>query len=102
MSLKYCQETLKNNEPSEEYKECIKNKKKQVSEVMKMTDGSFSTSIETFEQMVRKFQRAGKRSYDFLTKASKSFQKAVFNFTIKMIEEEQFPSKFQNTTLHNM
>ena len=100
VSLKYCVETLKNNEPEEDFKDTIEDKKDKVKEVLKGKTGEFVASYDTFEQMVKKFRKAGKRNYDFLTKSSKSFQTVVFKFCSKMFEEENFPNKFQNTTLH--
>ena len=54
VSLKYCQETLKNNKPEDDYKEHIEAKKNKVAELMNMNDGEFSTSKETFVKMVKK------------------------------------------------
>ena len=100
VALRHCKETLQNNEPEVGFIEHIEKKKKEVAELMKMKDGDFSTNIETFDKMINKFKRSGKRSYDFLIKSSDSFKKTVFKFSMLMFEEEQFPKKFQNTTLH--
>ena len=45
-------------------------------------------SKETFNNMIVKFRRSRKRNYDFLTKGSEGLQDAVFNFCVKMFEEE--------------
>lgn len=50
--------------------------------------------------MIAKFRKSGKRNYDFITKASQGFQDSVFEFCVRMFEEEEFPKEFQNTTLH--
>jgi hypothetical protein len=67
---------------------------------MLRNDGEFTTDLETFEYNINKFKKSRKKNYDFLTKAGKSFQVAVFKLCQRMIQEEVFPQSFQNTTLH--
>ena len=35
-----------------------------------------------------------------MKKASPGFQDSIFQFCVRMFEEEEFPEEFQNTTLH--
>ena len=100
VTINYCKETLTNNVPEKEFEEKIKEKKKLVNYILTLTDGKFEAHFDTFEYMIGKFKRSRKRSYDFLTKAGKSFQNSVFQFCCRMFKEETFPRKFQNTVLH--
>ena len=65
---------------------------------MLRNNGEFTTDLETFEYNVKKFKKSREKNYDFLTKAGKSFQVAVFKLCQRMIQEEVFPQSFQNTT----
>ena len=99
-TLKYCKETLLNNEPEKEFKEEREMKKTIVARYLQQTDGEFQATKETFQYMIEKFRKSRKRNYDFLTKASPGFQDVIFKFCVRMFEEEEFPMEFQNTTLH--
>ena len=99
-TLKYCKETLKNNKPSAEFRGERKRKNEEVANYLLLKEGTFQASKETFYLMIKKFKMSGKRNYDFLTKASQGLQEAVFNFCVRMFEEEKFPEEFQLTTLH--
>ena len=67
---------------------------------MKEMNGNCSISRETFDIVLAKFQKSGKRNYDFLVKAGKQFQEVVFQFCQEMLEKETFPASFKDTTLH--
>ena len=49
---------------------------------------------------IKQVKKSGKQNYHFLVRAGKSFQNTVFNFCQVMMNKEEFPSSFQNTTLH--
>ena len=100
VSINSCKETLKNNEPKEEFKEEIERKKKEMKDYLNERGGQFKANKDTFENMLNKFRKSGKRNYDCITKESKGLQDAVFSFCERMFEEEEFPQEFQNTTLH--
>ena len=71
VSLKYCVDTLANNEPEENFQSIIENKKLQVKHFLSLKGGSFLAKEETFFRNLEKFKMSGKRNYDFLTKAGK-------------------------------
>ena len=100
VSLTYCMETLANNKPEKGFEEGIERKKELVKDLLNLEGGSFEASKNTFKEMVNKFKRSNKRNYDFLTKAGKVFQDAVFKLCQKMFAKEEFPREFQDTTLH--
>ena len=100
VTLKYCMETLANNTPDKEFERKIEDKKKTVKDILDKTDGEFESCFETFNANIRKFKVSGKPTYDFITKAGKLFQKAVFKFCKRMFKEEDFPLEFRNTVLH--
>ena len=100
-SLKYCIATLANNAPRNNFfASHIEYKKAKVQHFLTLRDGNFVASEETFYRNIAKFKFSRKRTYDFLVKSGKGFQKAVFLFCQKMFEKEEFPSDFLNTTLH--
>ena len=57
---------------------------------------------ETFNLVISKFLRSIKKNYDFLVKAGKCFQSAVFQFCQLMFEKDVFPLSFKNKTLHRI
>ena len=67
---------------------------------MKIKENSFAPLKETFECLLNKFKRSRKPNYHFLVRAGQSFQNTVFKFCQVMMDKEEFPSSFQNTTLH--
>ena len=99
-TLKYCKDTLKNNEPFNEFRRERDNKQKEAKHFLQLKQGQFTATKETFDQMIKKFRASRKRNYDFLTKASKGFQDNVFKMCVRMFEEESFPAEFQYTTLN--
>ena len=100
VTLNYCKNTLSNNEPERGFEDVMKAKKKYLDEKLTECDGDFDTDKETFDQLVKKFQRSRKPNYHFLVKASQSFMDTIFKFSKMMIKKEEFPECFQETTLH--
>ena len=100
VSLKYCQDTLSNNTPTDEFKEQIRLKQVSVKNKLQQCGGAFQISENTFQHVVSKFKRSRKRNYDFLVKSGEKFKQVVFKFCQEMVEKEEFPIEFQDTTLH--
>ena len=80
VTLKYCVETLKSNEPEEAFADEIENKRETVKNFMNLKEGNFKANFETFQSNVAKFKKSGKRNYDLLTRSGKSFQKSILTF----------------------
>ena len=99
-TLDYCQRTLANNVPDHDFKRGIEDKKEEVKKKLSENDGKFNTDMNTFEEIVSKFKKSGKKNYDFITKAGKKYQEAIFLVCERMIKEETFPKSFRGTTLH--
>ena len=99
-TLKYCKETLENNDPEEDYKQLINEKKRKVKELIETKEGVFETDINTFHKNIQKFKRSRKKNYDFLTKSGDQFQRAMFLLLQQMLKEEVFPQQFKRTNLH--
>ena len=103
VSIEYCQKVLTKNEPDEHYKELSKLKeelhKKRMCEDL---DCGFKAEREVFECVLDKFKKNGKRSYDFLIKASVAYKETIFNLCKRIIEKETIPQVFRNTTLHQI
>ena len=100
VSLEYTKETLKSNEIPEDMAEESERKKNAVEVFLKEKKGVFCANKETFEKVICKFKRSRKRNYDFIVKADPKFQESVFRLCKEMIEKEEFPKEFKNTTLH--
>jgi hypothetical protein len=100
VTLKYCKDTLKSNEPEEGYEDEIRKKRYEVNKRLSETDGSFVIKKVTFDKVIEKFKKSNKRNYDFLIRSSESFQGVVFKLCQIMAAEETFPESFRNTTLH--
>ena len=100
VTLNYCQRTLANNVPEAEFKQKVDEKKEDMKNKLNQEDGIFEVDEKTFEEVVSKFKNSGKKNYDFLTKAGKNYQQAVYLICKRMIEEENFPATFRETVLH--
>ena len=100
VTLKYCMDTLKNNEPEEPFRKEIDDKKYKVSGFLNESEGEFEATKEVFDFNVNKFKKAGKKNYVFFTKSGQKFQDAVYNLCQKMFRFETFPETFTETTLH--
>ena len=100
VTLKYCKDTLKDNDVEDEFKEVIQRKKEKVEQKLSESGGTFEIRQETFDHVINKFKMSKKANYDFIVKASEAFQNGTFKFCQEMILKEQFPQAFNTTTLH--
>ena len=100
VTLNYCKETIKNNEPSKGYEKIMKAKKDNLEKNLLESQGHFRPSKEGFEALINKFKISRKQNYNFLVRSIEGFKNAVFRFAQIMIEKEEFPSCFKETTLH--
>ena len=98
--MKYCWDTLQNNEVEEEFEDIVDEKREKVKAKLAEEDGLVKIEEETFRKVLEKFKRSKKANYDMMVKANKQFQDGVFKFCQEMIEREQFPNEFNETTLH--
>ena len=55
-----------------------------------------------FDETLAKFEKKNKHSYDFITKAGKSFKNSVFKLCKRLIQGEEFPKRFFETVLHQL
>ena len=53
-----------------------------------------------FKEVMRRFNSKPTKSYDFLLKAGKNYQEAMFYLCKRMIEKEEFPLSFRKTLLY--
>ena len=102
VTLEYCINTLTSNEPEEDAKDTIENKKKESRLKLNGNEGEFEINKETFDNVVEKFRKSRKRNYDFLVKSDVKFKNAVFKLCQAMMKYEEFPKAFKNTTLHQI
>ena len=98
-SLEYCIDTLKKNEPKDGFRKLIDAKRKLHNLRMLEKDGDFEVTEDLFWQVLAKFQKKKKKSYDFLTKAGEGFKHAMYKFCKRLNMMEQFPTRFDQTTL---
>ena len=96
-------EVLTKNKPAAEFEVIAKLKEMLHEERMSESPGEgFTIEKESFEKVLDKFKKNYKRSYDFLIKASKEFQEALFALCRRIIEDETVPDNFRETTLHQI
>ena len=62
ITLKYCIDTLTNNDAAEGFEEGINKKKIEVARLMEMNDGEFEINCETFKFNINKFKEKPKRT----------------------------------------
>ena len=98
-TLEYVLDTLTNNKPTEKFEELAKAKRKLHELKMKETDGDYEVTEEIFWKVIDKLESKKKKTYEFLTKASKAFKEVFFKFCLRMHLEEKFPSRFDQTVL---
>ena len=85
-TLKYCRDTLQNNEVEEEFEDIVDEKREKVKAKLAEEDGLVKIEEETFRKVLEKFKRSKKANYDMIVKANKQFQDGVFKFCQEMIE----------------
>ena len=83
-NLKHCLAVLKNNVPDEGFKVGI--------------GIDFEIGEKVFKDILKKYEK----KKDFLTKARDGFKEAVFKLCRTMIGQEEFPKRFDETTLLQM
>ena len=98
-SLEYCLDTLEKNVPKDNFKGLIEAKRKLHDLRMLEDEGEFNITEDLFWLVVDRFEKKKKKSYDFLSKASKGFKEAMLTFCRRMHSEEKFPRRFWKTTL---
>ena len=91
VTLQYCQETLTNNKPAKGFYHIMQVKKDNLRKKLLECNGTFMPTKEGFQNLIRKFKDSRKQNYNFLIKASKPFQEAVFKFSKIISEKEEFP-----------
>ena len=103
VSLKYCKKVLERNPPKAEMQKMFDLREKLIEERMAENVGEgFDPTKEDFEEVLGKFKNNNKRGYDFLIKASEEFQDSVFILCKRIIQSENIPDKFRETTLHQI
>ena len=100
VSVEYCKQNLRNNDPHPGYQEGVKMISRLHNERMEDNIGNgCMINEEEFWSVLDKFKKNNKRTHDFLMKSSKEFQTSVFHLCQRMLKEETFPKSFQKTTL---
>jgi hypothetical protein len=100
VTVEYCKDNLTNKEPHPKYKFGVELRKSiHKSRMEDVSVKGCMISEEDFYTVLAKFKRNNKRTHDFLMRASKKFQDAVYSMCRRMLKEETFPRSFQKTTL---
>ena len=100
VTSEYCEDLFNNNSPDEGFEEQHYIKNKLHEEIMKDTSsGKFEAEESEFWRLLDKCRIKNKRSYDWLIKAGKEYQEAIFSLVKRMIEEEDLPEALDNTLL---
>ena len=103
VNLEHCLNILKDKEPKEEVKLLIKLESDLHDLLMETTtDKDLEISEEDYDDVIIKFKRKNKRSYDFLIKAGDLYRRSIFKLCRRMLKEESFPDSFFETTLQQL
>ena len=103
VNLEHCLEVLKNNVPKPEVVNHLKFQSDLHDIMMEdTTDEDTHVTEEEFNNIVPKFKKKNKKSYEFLTKSGKDFQSSIYKFCKRMLDEEDFPSDFSITVLYQL
>ena len=103
VTLKHCINSLKNNNPEEEVKHIVELVNKvHDSRMREVNTEDDDISLEDFKEVVDKIEKKQKKSYDFLTKTGEGFKNSIFLLCKRIIREEVIPTKFFETTLHQL
>ena len=99
VTLKYCLDVLNNNEPDDGVAESVEITNSIFKEIIKSKDGEFEVTEDGFEEVLNNLEKKNKRTYDFLTKASKEFKRVVFKLCRRILRKEEIPEGFFKTLL---
>ena len=95
--VSHCESVLRNNKPDVGYENEIKLKEElhDLRMISPSQDSdNFQVDKKLFDKVVKKFQKGGKKNYDFLVKCGENFKNSVFKFCLRMISDETFPKLF--------
>ena len=101
VTLNYCLDVLKNNEPADEVKKLIE--LKEAGHRMRMKNKSddleYEISDADFLETVEKFEAKKSRSYEFIVNTGLEYKMAIKKLCQRFIKTEEFPESFNVTTL---
>ena len=96
-------DTFKNKEPHENAKRLVEVKEAVHEARMKEEyEDDFEIDKDDFNEVLDRFKKKNKKSYDLITKCSESFQNSVFKLIRRMVKEEDFPKRFDHTVLQQL
>ena len=100
-TLKYCVDNLGGNKPDDEVKDMVKKRKEsQINDMKKDTEETFEVKFDDFSKVIEKFGKKDTKTYDFLIKAGKKYQFAMYKLCKRIIDQEEIPSSFRRTILY--
>ena len=100
VTLEYCVNNLKKNIPDDEVKENVNSTRKTQLKQMKDTTGEgFTVTWDDFCEVLDKFKKKDTNTYDFLMKASDSYNSAIFKLCQRVIDQEEIPDSFRKNIL---
>ena len=103
VTLKHCVKSLENNVPDEKVKHIVNLVNKVHDKRMIEEDSEeVEVTLDDFEEVVAKIEMKKKKSFDFLTKGGECFKKSIFKLCRRLIEDEDTPKRFFDTTLHQL
>ena len=100
ITLKYCVNNLKNNDPDPDTEDIVKKRKFEQKKIMEDKSGEdFNITYDDFDQVLAKFEKKDTRTYDFLIKAGGKYKHAIFEVCKRIISREEIPDSFHKTIL---
>ena len=105
VTLKHCLNALKDNVPHKDVKPIV-DLVNEVHDVrMEEPDDDkedMKVTEEDFEEVLDKIAKKHKKSYDLITKAGVGFKSSMFKLCLRLIQEEELPTRFFDTKLHQL
>ena len=100
VTLNNCMHTFKHNHSHDDVEALVSLVNSVHDKIMvKGEEDPFEITEDDFEDIVKKLEKKNKIIYDFLIKTGKQFKLVVFKLCRRLIESEQFPSRFFTPTV---
>ena len=104
-TLSHCMNTFRHDQPHEDVKmlvdmvNSVHDKRMLEKDV---DEQPLEITRDDFDDLVKKLKTKNKRSYDFLVRTGDHFKLVVFKLCKRLLEAEEFPARFYETTLHQL
>ena len=100
-TVKYCATNLKGNTSDKTVEAIVKERRiVQLKMMEEDKDETLEVNKSDFIDVIDKFSKKPTKTYDFLVKAGKKYQNAIFKLCKRIIDHEDVPDSFRQTVLY--